>query len=199
MTTNRLEAFSDGVLAIIITIMVLGISTPEGVHFDAIRLLGPELINYLLSFIYVGIYWANHHHLLYALPMVKGHILWANLHWLFWMSLIPVTTAWTGTNPFAVVPAVTYGAVLLMCAVSYFILQNQVLTQCGPDSPLAKAIGNDMKGKISTVAYVVGMVGAFVHPAIAFVCFVGVAIMWIVPDKRIEQAMALETAQTTAE
>ncbi len=186
MTTNRLEAFSDGVIAIIITIMVLELKVPHDPDFSALSKLAPVFVSYVLSFVYVGIYWNNHHHLLHAAERVSGGILWANMHLLFWLSLIPFVTGWMGENHFAAAPVAVYGVVLLMCAVAYFILVRALIARHGKGSKLAKAIGSDFKGKISLVLYAAAVPLTWVTPWGSFGLYVAVALMWLVPDKRIE-------------
>jgi uncharacterized membrane protein len=190
MRTSRLEAFSDGVLAIIITIMVLELRVPHGTELSALRPLVPVLLSYILSFIYLGIYWNNHHHMLHVTGRVTGAILWANLHLLFWLSLVPFVTAWMGENHFTAVPTALYGAVLLMAAIAYFILQRQILRVEGPHSVLAAAVGRDTKGKVSPLLYLLAIGAAFVNPQIAGGIYVLVALMWLIPDRRIERALA---------
>jgi len=193
MEKNRLEAFSDGVLAIIITIMVLELKVkpnpgnPAGL--DDLKGLLPVFLSYVLSFIYVGIYWNNHHHMFHSTRHVTGGILWANLHLLFWLSLFPFTTAWVGENHLAPVPAAVYGFVLLMAAIAYYILQRAIIAQQGPGSLLAAAIGKDWKGKISPVLYFIAIPLAFVSPWISSGLYVLVALMWLVPDRRIERVL----------
>src|SRR5688572_4126655 len=188
MGKTRLEAFSDGVIAIVITIMVLEMKVPHGDDFAAVRPLLPVLMSYVLSFIYVGIYWNNHHHMLHAMKRVNGGVLWANLHLLFWLSLFPFVTGWMGENHFASLPTLFYGIVLLMAAVAYWILQRIIITNHGESSVLAKAVGDDIKGKLSPVLYVMGIVAAcFEHPWVANGIYVFVALMWLVPDRRIER------------
>jgi uncharacterized membrane protein len=187
MNKNRLEAFSDGVLAVIITIMVLEMKPPQGANLQALRPVIPVILSYLLSFIYIGIYWNNHHHLLHATQHVNGAILWANLHLLFWLSLVPFTTAWTDENHFHSWPVAVYGMVLLMAGVAYFILTKALIQLHGKDSTLAKAIGRDKKGKLSIVAYAVAIPLAFAKPWIAASGYVLVALMWLIPDRRIER------------
>ena len=187
MNKGRLEAFSDGVLAIIITIMVLEMKAPHGNDFAALKPLIPVFLSYILSFVYLGIYWNNHHHLLHAAKQVSGGILWANLHLLFWLSLVPFVTGWMGENHFAATPMALYGIVLLMAAIAYYILQLQILAKQGKDSLLAKAIGKDLKGKISPVLYVIAIPAAFFSHWIAGGIFVFVALMWLAPDQRIER------------
>jgi uncharacterized membrane protein len=191
MTKGRLEAFSDGVIAIIITIMVLELRVPEGVEFASLRPLAPVFLSYVLSFVYVGIYWNNHHHLLHAARHVDGRILWANLHLLFWLSLFPFVTHWTGETSFAAWPVAVYGVVLLMAALAYWLLVRALLARHGPDSFLAAAIGSDFKGNVSIVCYVLGvLLAAFVNRWLAFSLYVVVAVIWLVPDLRIERALA---------
>ena len=190
MHKTRLEAFSDGVLAIIITIMVLELKVPHGDNFTALKPLVPVFLSYVLSFVYVGIYWNNHHHLLSSARQINGSVLWPNLHLLFWLSLVPVATGWMGENHFAPATLALYGAVLLMAAVAYFILQNRLITlNGGPDAPLAQAVGRDWKGKLSPVLYGVGIASSFVVPWLAGAIYVGVALMWLVPDRRIERTL----------
>ncbi|HEX2837432.1 MAG TPA: TMEM175 family protein [Phycisphaerales bacterium] len=189
MTKSRMEAFSDGVIAIIITIMVLELKVPHEASLEALKPLLPVLLSYVLSFVYVGIYWNNHHHLLHSASRVSGGILWANLHLLFWLSLFPFVTGWMGENHFTLVPTVAYGAVLLCAAVAYSILQWRILVCHGNDSVLAKAIGKDFKGKISMVLYAGAIALAFARPWLAHAIYVLVAIVWFVPDRRIESAM----------
>jgi uncharacterized membrane protein len=187
MTKNRLEAFSDGVLAIIITIMVLELQVPHGTELSTLQPLLPVFLSYILSFIYLGIYWNNHHHLLHTVNNVKGGILWANLHLLFWLSLTPFVTGWMGENHFAPVPTAIYGFILLMAAISYFILQTTIINAQGKDSLLAKAIGKDLKGKASPILYVIAICSVFFHPKIAQGIYLLVALIWLIPDKRIEK------------
>jgi uncharacterized membrane protein len=188
--TTRLEAFSDGVLAIIITIMVLELRVPHGATLGALRPLLPVLLSYTLSFINVGIYWNNHHHLLHVTERVSGGVLWANLHLLFWLSLIPATTAWIGETHFAAAPMAIYGAVLLMAAIGYTILVITILSVEGRDSVVARALGSDFKGRISLLFYALGIPAAFVHPGIAGALYIAVALIWLVPDRRIERVSA---------
>jgi uncharacterized membrane protein len=190
MQKGRLEAFSDGVLAIILTIMVLELKVPHGDNFAALRPLLPVFLSYVLSFVYVGIYWNNHHHLLSSARQINGSVLWPNLHLLFWLSLVPVATGWMGENHFAPATLATYGAILLASAVAYSILQYRLIAlNGGPDSALARAVGRDWKGKLSPVLYGVGIVSSFVAPWLAGVVYVGVALMWLVPDRRIERTL----------
>jgi uncharacterized membrane protein len=189
MTTGRLETFTDGVLAIIITIMVLELKVPHGATFDALRPLLPVLLSYVLSFIYLGIYWNNHHHMLHVVHRVSGGMLWANLLLLFWLSLIPFVTGWMGENHFAQDTVALYGVVLLMAALSYTVLVRATLKVEGPDSLLARAIGLDRKGNISMLLYVIGIAVSFVHPALAGAAYVIVALIWLIPDRRIERVL----------
>ncbi len=190
MTTGRLETFSDGVLAIIITIMVLEMKVPHGAEFGALRPLIPVLLSYVLSFIYLGIYWNNHHHMMHVVRRVSGGILWANLLLLFWLSLVPFVTGWMGENHFAPAPMALYGVVLLMAAVSYTLLVRATLKVEGPDSLLARAIGMDRKGKISMLLYVVGIAVSFFSSWLSGAMYVTVALIWLVPDQRIERVLA---------
>jgi uncharacterized membrane protein len=192
MNSGRLEAFSDGVIAIIITIMVLELKVPHGATTDALLPLIPAFLSYVLSFIYVGIYWNNHHHLLHTCERVNGSILWANLHLLFWLSLFPVTTAWIGENHLAAQPSALYGAVLLMAAVAYWLLQAAIIGSQGPDSLLKKAVRRDWKGKASQVLYLIGIVAAFRAAWMAQVFYLLAALLWLVPDRRIERVLAHE-------
>ena len=187
MGKNRLEAFSDGVLAIIITIMVLEMKVPHGESFADLAPIMPVFLSYILSFVYVGIYWNNHHHLLHTVHRVSGPILWANLHLLFWLSLVPFVTGWMGENHGASFPAAAYGFVLLMAAVAYTILQHCIIATLGPQSELALAVGRDWKGKVSLACYVAAIPLAFVNQWIADVLYVSVAVLWFVPDPRIER------------
>jgi uncharacterized membrane protein len=190
MNKNRIEAFSDGVLAIIITIMVLEMKVPEHAeHLVDLLPLLPVFVSYVLSFVYLGIYWNNHHHLLHAAPRSTAGIMWANLHLLFWLSLIPFVTGWMGENRFAAVPTALYGAVLLCAALAYWILQRTVMGQHGCDSYLARAIGRDLKGKISPLLYLLAIPCAFLSSWISAACFVLVALLWLIPDRRIERAL----------
>jgi uncharacterized membrane protein len=185
MGKGRLEAFSDGVLAIIITIMVLELKVPHSAGIDALIPLIPVLLSYVLSFVYVGIYWNNHHHLLQTCKKVTGSILWANLHLLFWLSLFPFTTAWMGENHFAEAPTAAYGAVLLMAAIAYVILQYLIISSQGSDSLLKRAVGKDWKGKSSPMIYLIAMLNTFWSPGLAQGLYVLVALLWLVPDRRI--------------
>jgi uncharacterized membrane protein len=192
MTKGRLEAFSDGVIAIIITIMVLEMRAPHGTDPAALRPVLPVFLSYILSYVNVGIYWTNHHHLLHATRSVTGRILWANLLLLFWLSLFPFCTAWMGENHFAALPTALYGVVLLMAAYSYLVLQGQIVRADGPSSPVARAVGADRKGLVSRVLYGAGVAGAFVRPWIGWTLYVVVALIWFVPDRRIERVLARE-------
>jgi len=187
MSKNRLEAFSDGVIAIIITIMVLELKVPHETSIAALGAMWPVILSYIFSFIFVAIYWNNHHHLLHVVQHVDGRILWANMHLLFWLSLTPFATAWMGENDFAALPVATMGVVLLFSGVAYYILVRALLARHGADSTLAKAIGNDFKGKISLVFYILAIPLAFVHVGISAALYITVALMWVVPDLRIER------------
>ncbi len=189
MGKGRLEAFSDGVLAIIITIMVLEIKIPKGEELHDLKPLLPILLGYILSFIYVGIYWNNHHHMLHAASKTNGKVLWANLILLFWLSLFPFATAWVGETHFAQGPVIIYGIILFMAAISYFILSKALIQANGKDSPLAIAMGKDKKGVISLVLYIFGIASTFLHPIIGFSFYAIVAIIWFIPDKRIEKVL----------
>ena len=189
MGKGRLEAFSDGVLAIIITIMVLELKVPHGENIDALASLMPVFFSYVLSFVYVGIYWNNHHHMLHTAQSVTGPILWANLHLLFWLSLFPFATGWMGENHFAAVPSAIYGAVLFMAAVAYWILQQTIVASQGDKSLLRSALGSDWKGKSSPVVYAVAMVTAFWSPTLAQSLYVLVALIWLIPYTRIEKVL----------
>ena len=190
MGKNRLEAFSDGVIAIIITIMVLEMKVPQGDRLTTLAPIAPVFLSYILSFVYVGIYWNNHHHMLYACKRVTGRILWANLHLLFWLSLFPFVTGWMGENHFAALPAALYGLVLLLAGVAYTILQSMIVASQGRDSILASELGRDRKGKLSLALYVVGIGGSFVSPWLGGALYVLVAAMWLVPDRRLERVVA---------
>ncbi|HEX7358637.1 MAG TPA: TMEM175 family protein [Ignavibacteriaceae bacterium] len=187
MTKNRLEAFSDGVLAIIITIMVLELKVPHTPDINALQPLIPVLLSYVLSFLYIGIYWNNHHHLLHAAKKVNGGILWANLHLLFWLSLFPFVTGWMGENHFEQTPTLIYGTILLLAAIAYYILQTLIVKTLEKDSLLIKAIGKDIKGKASPILYLTAILLVFVSPLITQCIYVLVALIWLVPDKRIEK------------
>jgi uncharacterized membrane protein len=186
---SRIEAFSDGVLAIIITIMVLELKVPHGESLTALAPLVPVFLSYVLSFVYVGIYWNNHHHMLHASRKVSGRILWANLHLLFWLSLLPFATGWMGENHFAAMPSALYGIVLLCAAVAYWLLQQTIIAAEGPESLLAAAVGNDWKGKLSPVLYLVGIASTAWLPWVAQAVYVLAALIWIVPDRRIEHVL----------
>ena len=189
MPKNRLEAFSDGVLAIIITVMVLELKRPESSDFSALWGLTPALLSYVLSFVYVGIYWNNHHHLLHATKHVSGSILWANLHLLFWISLFPFATAWMGENHAQPAPTIVYGVILFMAAIAWYVLQSAIIAGEGPASVLRRALGRDLKGRLSPIVYL-GAIGlAFVSPWIAIALYSFVAVLWLVPDRRIERAL----------
>jgi uncharacterized membrane protein len=194
MGRGRLEAFSDGVLAIIITIMVLELKVPHGADLGALGPLIPVFLSYVLSFIFIGIYWSNHHHLLHAVRHVDGRILWANLHLLFWLSLIPFVTGWMGENHFAAWPVAFYGTVLLAAAIAYFILTRLLVSYHGRDSALAKAVGKDFKGKVSVVFYAVAIPLSLVNSWLACALYVLVAVMWLIPDRRIERELTEPTA-----
>ena len=190
MEKDRLLAFSDGVVAIIITIMVLELKVPHGSSLEDLAGVLPTFLSYVLSFVYVAIYWNNHHHLLYTVNRVDGLILWANTHLLFWLSLVPFATAWMGENHFAKLPTAVYGVALLMPALAYPLLQKAILRREGQDSTLATALGRDIKGKISPVLYVAAIALSFVSPLLAGIIYVSVAVMWLIPDRRIERALA---------
>ena len=189
MGKNRLEAFSDGVIAILITIMVLEMKVPHGQTLEALTPVLPVFLSYVLSFVYIGIYWNNHHHMLHAVHKVTGPILWANLHLLFWLSLMPFSTGWMGENHFTALPTALYGAVLLMAAIAYWILQQLIIASQGPGSLLKTAVGRDWKGKVSPLAYLTAIPLAFWQGWISLTLYVVVALMWLVPDKRIERVM----------
>lgn len=189
MPKERLLAFSDGVIAIIITIMVLELKAPNSAEFSALLELMPVFLSYLLSFVYVAIYWNNHHHMLHTVHHVTGTILWANTHLLFWLSLIPFATAWMGRNNFTPVPTAIFGIMLFMAAIAYFILQLTIIKAHGEGSILKKALGNDLKGKISAALYLAGIGTAFIKPWIACILYAYVAVIWLVPDRRIERAL----------
>ena len=189
MGKGRLEAFSDGVLAIIITIMVLELKVPHRAELSALQPLWPIFLSYLLSFVYIGIYWNNHHHMLHATRQVDGGILWANLHLLFWLSLIPFTTGWMGENHFAPAPSALYGTIMLMAAIAYWILERSIIRVEGRDSLLAKAVGRDWKGKLSPLLYAIAIPCAFFHQWIAGSLYVLVALLWLIPDPRIEKTL----------
>lgn len=189
MGKNRLEAFSDGVIAIIITIMVLEMKVPHGESPESLRPLLPVFLSYVLSFVYVGIYWNNHHHMLHVSKQVSGRVLWANLHLLFWLSLFPFATGWMGENHFAAWPSALYGGVLLMAAIAYWLLQQAIIAVEGPGSLLKVALGRDWKGRISPLLYLLGIAASFWLPWVAMLVYVVVALMWLVPDRRIEHVV----------
>ena len=189
MRKGRLEAFSDGVIAIIITIMVLELKIPHGADWEAIRPVVPVFFTYVLSFVYLGIYWNNHHHMLYVTESVNGAILWANMHLLFWLSLVPFVTGWMGENHFAPLPTAVYGGVMLAAAVAYYLLQRLIITQQGAHSKLRAAIGRDLKGKLSPLIYVAAILLAFVNQWVSDALYVLVALMWLIPDRRIESRL----------
>ena len=190
MTKNRLEAFSDGVIAIIITIMVLELKIPHGSELSSLFPLLPVFLSYVLSFLYLAIYWNNHHHMLHTVKDISGGILWANLHLLFWLSLVPFSTGWMGENHFTPMPVALYGVILLMAAIAYFILQNQIIRKQGQNSILKKAIGSDIKGKVSPVLYVIAIPFAFISTWVSEAIYLIVALMWLIPDKRIERTLS---------
>lgn len=195
MGRNRMEAFSDGVLAIIITIMVLEMKVPHGTELSTLRPLLPVFLSYILSFAYLGIYWNNHHHLLHSVHRVNGGILWANLHLLFWPSLIPFVTGWMGENNFAPAPSALYGVVLLMAALAYWLLERTIIASEGCDSLLARAVGRDLKGKLSLAGYMLAIPLAFINAWLAQMIYVGMALLWLLPDQRIERALAAHQAK----
>ena len=192
MGKNRMEAFSDGVIAVLITIMVLEMKVPHGESLAALAPVLPVLLSYVLSFVYIGIYWNNHHHMLHAVHQISGPILWANLHLLFWLSLVPFTTGWMGENHFAPLPTALYGAVLLMAAIAYWLLQRLIIASQGPDSLLRRAVGGDWKGKLSPLAYLAAIPLAFWEGRLSLALYVLVAAIWFVPDRRIERALPHE-------
>jgi uncharacterized membrane protein len=189
LTKGRLEAFSDGVIAILITIMVLEFKVPHGADWEALRVLWPVFFTYTLSFVILGIYWNNHHHMLHATARVNGGVLWANLHLLFWLSLVPLATHWMGETHFAPLPAAVYGLLLLLSAIAYKILQNQIVALEGPESKLARAVGRDVKGLISPAMYLVAIPMAFVQRWVSLALYVLVALIWFIPDRRIESVL----------
>jgi uncharacterized membrane protein len=189
MKKGRLETFSDGVIAIIITIMVLELKIPHGAEWESLRPIVPVFLTYVLSFVYLGIYWNNHHHMLYVTDQINGKILWANMHLLFWLSLIPFVTGWMGENHFAPLPTAIYGCVLLASAIAYYILQKLIIAQQGANSKLKAAIGKDIKGKLSPLIYAVAIILAFVNQWISDALYVLVALMWLIPDRRIESKL----------
>ena len=188
MTKARLEAFSDGVIAILITIMVLELHVPHDASWQALAPILPVFLTYVLSFVLIGIYWNNHHHMLHASERINGKVLWANLHLLFWLSLVPFVTGWMGQNHFAPIPCAAYGIVMLCAAIAYYILAHALVAVQGPDSRLARALGDDSKGKISVALWAIGIALAFVSATASVAVYVGVALIWLVPDKRIELA-----------
>lgn len=196
MRSERLSAFSDGVIAILITIMVLELRVPQGSDWRALSGLLPVFLVYVLSFVLIAIYWNNHHHMLYVTDRVTGGILWANLHLLFWLSLMPFVTGWMGENHFAALPTALYGVVLLFAGIAYYVLEQAIIRSQGPDSRLKAAVGSDLKGKISVVIYLVAIPLAFVQQVFADALYVAVALMWLVPDKRIEQRLGVEEKRT---
>ena len=189
MSKTRLEAFSDGVIAILITIMVLELKVPHGADAEALRPLLPVFLTYVLSFVYLGIYWNNHHHMLHLADHINGRILWANLHLLFWLSLVPFVTGWMGENQFAAAPTALYGVVMLLAAIAYWILLQSILAVQGPHSVLRAAVGRDFKGKLSPVLYVIAIPAAFIRSWIAGALYVIVALIWLIPDRRIERML----------
>jgi uncharacterized membrane protein len=191
MGKQRLEAFSDGVIAIIITIMVLELKVPHDASLQALVPVAPAFLSYVLSFVYVGIYWNNHHHMLHATGKISGGVLWANLHLLFWLSLLPFATGWMGENHFAAWPSAIYGVVLLMAAIAYWTLQQVIIACDGPDSLLKKAVGGDWKGKLSPLVYITAIASTFFVPWVAEALYVVVALWWLVPDRRIERAIGM--------
>jgi len=186
MTKTRLEAFSDGVIAILITIMILELKIPHGTTWSALVPVLPSFLTYVLSYIYLGIYWTNHHHMIHATERISGGVLWANLHLLFWLSLVPFTTGWMGENHNAPLPTAVYGVVLVFAAIAYTILQTTIIARQGPDSKLALAVGSDRKGKISIILYLIAIPAAFLHQLISDALYITVALIWLVPDRRIE-------------
>ena len=195
MGKGRLEAFSDGVIAIIITIMVLEMKVPHGSELISLKPLLPVFISYILSFINIGIYWNNHHHMMHASQHVNGKVLWANIHLLFWLSLIPFVTGWMGENNFTTWPVALYGIVLLMAGVAYYFLAHSLVGLHGKSSTIATAIGKDRKGKLSVLIYAIGIGLCFLHPMLGFACYILVAAMWFIPDKRIEKKLVKKTEQ----
>jgi uncharacterized membrane protein len=195
MGKGRLEAFSDGVIAIIITIMVLEMRPPHSPDLNALRELLPVFLSYILSFVYLGIYWNNHHHMLQSVKQVSGGILWANLHLLFWLSLVPFVTAWMGENHFAAAPTAVYGLVMLLASVAYLILQRAIIARHGRDSALAAAVGRDFKGKMSLALYLIAIFTTTITPRVAWAIYVAVALIWFIPDRRIERVLAEQDKQ----
>lgn len=195
MTKGRLEAFTDGVLAIVITIMVLELKVPHGGNFEDLKPLLPVFGSYVLSFIYLAIYWNNHHHMMQTVKQVSGSILWSNMHLLFWLSLIPFVTGWMGENHFSVASVFLYGLVLLCAAIAYWILQTNIIAYHGKESLLSRALGRDLKGKLSPLLYLLGMLGAFINVWVSGFVYVLMAIVWLIPDRRIEMALRNEQKQ----
>ncbi len=187
MNKSRLEAFSDGVIAIIITIMVLQLNVPQGMDLQSLKPLIPDFVSYVLSFAYVGIYWNNHHHMIHTVKRVTGGILWANLHLLFWLSLVPFVTRWMGATNFEAIPSALYGVVLLMAAIAYFVLQTMILRKHGKNSFLSQALGSDLKGKISPPLYLAAIISTFFYEWIAIAIYIMVSLIWLIPDRRIER------------
>ena len=197
MTKGRLEAFSDGVMAVIITIMVLELKVPHGADLAALQPLMPEFLTYLLSFVFIGIYWNNHHHMLHVTERVTGGVLWANLHFLFWLSLTPFVTGWMGENHFEALPTALYGVVLLCTGIAYYTLQTTIIRAQGPQSALARAVGSDLKGKLSPLIYAAAIPLAFVNERLSDILYVLVALIWLVPDRRIESRLNGASADST--
>jgi uncharacterized membrane protein len=193
MNTDRMEAFSDGVIAILITIMVLELRVPHGADWSALRPMLPVLLSYLLSFVFLGIYWNNHHHMMVLTDEISGAILWANLHLLFWLSLVPFATSWMGENHVAPLPTAIYGIVLFLAAIAYTILQQTIINRQGSGSKLKAAVGKDLKGRLSALAYAIAIPLAFVHQTIAVAIYTAIAIVWLVPDRRIEEHLSRHT------
>jgi uncharacterized membrane protein len=189
MERDRLAAFTDGVLAIIVTIMVLEMRPPHGVTLEHLTALWPVFLSYVLSFVYIGIYWNNHHHFFNLVPKVDGAVLWANMHLLFWLSLVPFATAWMGENHFAPLPTALYGLALLMPSIAWFIMQTVIFREQGPDSPLRQALGRDLKGKVSPAIYLAGVGLAFVNTTASCLLYLAVALMWLIPDRRVEHTV----------
>lgn len=189
MPKGRLEAFTDGVIAIIITIMVLELKVPDGFELDSLLTLAPKLLIYLLSFVFVGIYWMNHHHMLHATQKVTGGILWANLSLLFWLSLFPFVASWMGENLFRPLPTAAYGLILLMAGISYLVLQKSIIAADGDNSVLKKAVGNDWKGKVTFVLIALSVIFSFIQPGLSFIIYILITIIWMVPDRRIEKVL----------
>jgi uncharacterized membrane protein len=199
VTKGRLEAFSDGVIAVIITIMVLELKVPHGADLATLRPLAPNFLTYVLSFVFLGIYWNNHHHMLHATDRINGAIMWANLHLLFWLSLVPFATGWMGENHNAALPTAVYGFVLMMAGIAYTIMEIAIIRDQGPHSQLAAAVGREFKGKLSATLYASAIPLAFVHELIADAIYVSVALMWLVPDRRIEGKVRTEKLEVRSE